>query len=136
MSQIVRKGDDEEEIDPLILAYFEYHETRRKNVDFQVDTVSQHFLALLGLQRTKITESDRIAERYPERGWNWAWTAEQQSDPWFVTANRHNRMLAYAFLCAIPFIVLIATLYVGKCAERDRDANAYQSAGTYQVPFN
>jgi hypothetical protein len=98
--------------------------TQRPEENIRVPTVGEHMLRVFGFNRDQSLygiEGDRLAARYPEKGWTWA-LGYAEPIPLFLEQSRQNQMKAYCLLIAIAISSLFLVIVFLRSDSRDVSA--------------
>jgi len=124
MSEKIEQGLHTQ-MDTLGESYAIYHSNVRAN-DVQMRTVGvgEHLARIFGFKRHQSLygeEGDHIADRFPERGWDWTGGACKESEPAFISISRTNELIAYMILYATMAIITLVVLYTIRITQPTTD---------------
>lgn len=88
--------------------------SRLPKQDIRVPGIVECMVRALGFKRFEPfygVDGDRIAERYPHRGWDWAKHGYQEEEPAWITEGKQNEMAAH-FILAFMAMNVAVVIYI------------------------
>ncbi len=125
--------------DDLFSAYAIYSNTHANlpKQDIRVPGLGECMLRALGFKRNEPfygVDGDRIAARFPHRGWDWARHGYQEDEPFWITEGKQNEMSAHFILAFMAMNVAFAIYIIGEKTKPQEQSVAAPPAVRYAQP--